>query len=281
MCQSVLRRHLQLTLHLLAPQQQTARHTLVGKSAVFPFLFLCVSVRFPLDCKYYLDKCFFYFSVCAENIADKHGFCWCHNFCDVWYWFCPALGYMCRKCFETRQKLKARLPTREDISRCVLFSFKFKKKQTKNPAKNFLSPLLLGFGNRCIQPKGPRERPLEWTWWNDPSARPLTVLTGDGLYQSPLAGPKTKLIDATQTDSTILHRNTFCVTLCRHPLQTELLLLLPPSFKVPLCKAEEHLLVKWLVHFRTKPTFSCSACWCWRFLTSLDADLGSVWLLSC
>uniref|UniRef100_A0A3B4TPE6 Uncharacterized protein n=1 Tax=Seriola dumerili TaxID=41447 RepID=A0A3B4TPE6_SERDU len=25
------------------------------------------------------------------------------------------------------------------------------------------SPLLSGFGNRCIQPKGPREPPLEWT----------------------------------------------------------------------------------------------------------------------
>ncbi len=112
-------------------------------------------------------------------------------------------------------------------------------------------------------------------------------LSGDGLYRSHLAGPKTTLIDATQTDSTILHRNNFCVTLCQHLLQTELLLLLllllllSPFFKVPLCKAEEHLLVKWLVHFRTKPTFSPLSLLTLVVLTSLDADLGSVWLFSC
>uniref|UniRef100_A0A8C9YJR0 Uncharacterized protein n=1 Tax=Sander lucioperca TaxID=283035 RepID=A0A8C9YJR0_SANLU len=38
----------------------------------------------------------------------------------------------------------------------------FKAKQ--NTAKNFFFPHLpSGFGNRCIQPKGPREPPLEWT----------------------------------------------------------------------------------------------------------------------
>ena len=29
----------------------------------------------------------------------------------------------------------------------------------------FSSLFLPGFGNRCIQPKGPREPPVEWTWW--------------------------------------------------------------------------------------------------------------------
>uniref|UniRef100_A0A3B4XKK5 protein-tyrosine-phosphatase n=1 Tax=Seriola lalandi dorsalis TaxID=1841481 RepID=A0A3B4XKK5_SERLL len=55
--------------------------------------------------------------------------------------------------FETRQELKGACSSWVEISGCILFS--------SNPAEE--GPLLSGFGNRCIQPKGPREPPLEWT----------------------------------------------------------------------------------------------------------------------
>lgn len=102
---------------------------------------------------------------------------------------------------------------------------------------------------------------------------------------------KNKLIDAKQADrqtgSTLLYRSSLCVTVspttCQDwaPLLLLLLLfsLLLPSF-LHSATAEEHLLLKWPV-IRTKLTFFLLNLLMIEIWTSLDADLGSVWLVFC
>lgn len=96
MCQSALRRHLQLTLHLLAPRQQTARQTWVGKSAAVLTLKHvsvargCLSVfnqttntiHMSNDFSFFLSL-FFFLVFVQKNFADKHRFYSCHHFWEV------------------------------------------------------------------------------------------------------------------------------------------------------------------------------------------------------
>lgn len=164
---------------------------------------------------------------------------------------CP-LGYMCTKCLMVsrpgRNWSHALLRVKKILD--IFNSFW----SNTNPAKTIFFPSLplSGFGNRCVQPKGPREPPLEWTWWNDPSASPLTVLAGVGLSWPPLAGPKKYQVDWCYKDwqRNLTQKHILCNSVqtpspdWAPPPPPPLAPPISPSFKVPLSKAEEHFLVK-------------------------------------
>lgn len=161
------------------------------------------------------------------------------------FWFVPlillirklALGCMCRKrlmVLEDRQDSEAGFPSGVEV------------KQTE--LRHFLLP---GFGNRCIQPKGPRRPPLEWTWWNNPAARPpplSSLVRRWGLPTSP--GWSKNQDDRCYA----FHRNTFWVTVCQYPP-------LPPPPPPQSSLQSATVLSRDSQEARM---FSSSACWCWQ-----------------
>lgn len=149
------------------------------------------------------------------------------SFFDLCHWFCWSESSLWPTCAEN------------------VWWFLRKVKQTE--LRHFLLP---GFGNRCIQPKGPRRPPLEWTWWNSPAARPpplSSLVRRWGLPTSP--GWSKNQDDRCYA----FHRKTFWVTVCQYPP-------LPPpppqsslqSATVPSRDSQEARM------------FSSSACWCWQ-----------------
>lgn len=170
---------------------------------------------------------------------------------------CP-LGYMCTKCLMVsrpgRNWSHALLRVKKIFD--VFNSFW----NNTNPAKTiFLPPFLCqgsvtaAFSPKALEnppwsgPDGTIHPPVHWQCWQELDSPDLPWLVQKN----------TKLIDATKTDSAILHRSTFCVTLCKHLPQTELLrlflllfllLFLPPT-KCHWAKQKNTSWLKWTCPF--------------------------------